>query len=217
MLQTNAVEKETFALLNTLMGDKRFSNHFLVGGTALALYMGHRMSFDLDLFTKEPFNEDYLEQYLVEKYNFDRKTKFRNTLMGEINSVKVDFITHNYKLLEDLKITREGIRICSLKDLAAMKLSAITGSGTRIKDFIDIAYLSTELSFNEMLDSYERKYETKSSVIVIRALTYFQDINLEINVKMINAKFDWKSIEKRLNDMVQRNNEIFRSPPLNKA
>jgi hypothetical protein len=55
------------------MEDEKLSVHFLVGGTALALYMGHRMSFDLDLFTGEPFNEDSLEQYLVEKYNFTRK------------------------------------------------------------------------------------------------------------------------------------------------
>ncbi|MCK5568794.1 MAG: nucleotidyl transferase AbiEii/AbiGii toxin family protein [Spirochaetes bacterium] len=199
------------------MGDIRLSNHFLVGGTALALYMGHRLSFDLDLFTKEPFDEDSLEEYLVEKYDFIRKTKFKNTLMGEINAIKVDFITHGYKLLEDLRITKEGIRICSLKDIAAMKLSDITGSGTRLKDFVDIAYLSTELSFNDMLNSYERKYETSSSVIAIRALTYFQDINLETNVKMINAKYEWKKIEKRLNDMVKNNNEVFRSPPLNET
>ncbi len=144
MLQTNTVEKKTFTLLKTLMEDIRLSNHFLFGGTALALYMGHRLSFDLDLFTKEPFDEDSLEEYLVEKYDFNRKTRFKNTLMGEINAIKVDFITHGYKLLEDLKITKAGIRICSLKDLAAMKLSAITGSGTRMKDFVDIAYLSTE-------------------------------------------------------------------------
>ena len=217
MLQTNAVEKETFTLLTNLMKDIRLSKHFLVGGTALALYMGHRLSFDLDLFTKEPFDEDSLEEYLVEKYDFNRKTKFKNTLMGEINAIKVDFITHGYKLLEDLGITKEGIRICSLKDIAAMKLSAITGSGTRIKDFVDIAYLSTELSFNDMLNSYEKKYETSNSVIAIRALTYFQDINLETNVKMINAKYEWEKIEKRLYDMVKKDNEIFRSPPLNDA
>ena len=195
MLQTNAVEKETFTLLKNLMEDIRLSKHFLVDGTALALYMGHRLSFDLDLFTREPFDEDSLEKYLVEKYDFNRKTKFKNTLMGEINAIKVDFITHGYKLLEDLEITKEGIKICSLKDIAAMKLSAITGSGTRIKDFVDIAYLSTELSFKDMLNSYEKKYETSSSVIAISALTYFQDINLETNVKMINAKYEW---EKRI-------------------
>ncbi|MEE9462903.1 MAG: hypothetical protein V3V53_13780, partial [Bacteroidales bacterium] len=70
---------------------------------------------------------------------------------------------------------------------------------------------------NDMLNSYEKKYETSNSVIAIRALTYFQDINLETNVKMINAKYEWEKIEKRLYDMVKKDNEIFRSPPLNDA
>jgi hypothetical protein len=98
-----------------------------------------------------------------------------------------------------------------------MKLSAITGSGTRLKDFVDVAYLSSELSLNDMLESYEKKYDTSNSVIVIRALTYFEDINLDANLKMINARFDWKRIEKRLGDMVRRNNEVFSQQPLDKA
>jgi hypothetical protein len=199
------------------MEDNKLSAYFLVGGTALALYMGHRMSFYLDLFTEESFNEDSLDQYLVEKYDFIRKIKYKNTLMGEIDTIKVDFITHQYKLLDSLQVSEEGIGICSLRDIAAMKLSAITGSGTHMKDFVDIAYLSTELSFNDMLGSYEEKYETSSSVIVIRALTYFEDINLDTKVKMINAKFDWGRIEKRLKDMVKRNDEIFSHPPLDEA
>ena len=46
-------------------------------------------------------------------------------------------------------------------DIAAMKLNAIAGNGTRIKDFIDLAYLSTLLSLGEMLEAYEHKYKSK--------------------------------------------------------
>ena len=37
-----------------------------------------------------------------------------------------------------------------------MKLLAISDSGTRLKDFVDIAYLSTKMSLIEMLSCYKK-------------------------------------------------------------
>lgn len=80
-----------------------------------------------------------------------------NTLKGQIAETKVDFITHSYPFVKEVKNV-EGIRLASLEDIAAMKLNAIVGNGTRLKDFIDIAYLSCYLSLDESVQIGAGKY-----------------------------------------------------------
>ena len=106
-------------------------------------------------------------------------------------------------------IEEEGIRLASPLDIAAMKLNAIAGNGTRIKDFIDIAYLSTLFSLKEMLDAYERKY--KASIIMpLKALKFWDDINFDEPIKMLHSSsFKWKKIEKRLLEMQRFPNKRF--------
>ena len=58
----------------------------------------------------------------------------------------------------------DGIRLYALEDIVTMKLSAIADNDSRLKDFIDIAFLSTRLSFYSMLKCYEHKFP-KSNVI----------------------------------------------------
>lgn len=134
MLHKETVERTTFELLITLMQDERFKNFNLAGEMALALYLGHRKSIDLDLFTPDNFDSNKLEEYLIDKYNFKSSYLEKNTLKGTINDVKIDCITHNYPYIEPPFKSEEGIRLYSIKDITAMKLSAIADNGTRIKD-----------------------------------------------------------------------------------
>lgn len=64
MLQTGTVEKSTLGLLKTLQSEPLLTSTRLVGGTALSLQIGHRVSEDLDLFTTEPFNPLWLTKLL---------------------------------------------------------------------------------------------------------------------------------------------------------
>lgn len=134
MLHKETVERTTFELLITLMQDERFKNFNLAGEMALALYLGHRKSIDLDLFTPDNFDSNKLEEYLIDKYNFKSSYLEKNTLKGTINDVKIDCITHNYPYIEPPFKSEEGIRLYRIKDITAMKLSAIADNGTRIKD-----------------------------------------------------------------------------------
>jgi hypothetical protein len=134
------------------MQDARFNNFNLAGGTDLALSIGHRRSIDLDLFTPNDFDSKNLEEYLIDQYGFQSSYLEKNTLKGTIDDVKIDCITYNYQYLESPFQSKEGVRLYSIKDIAAMKLSAIADNGTRIKDFCDIAFLSSKLSLNEMLN-----------------------------------------------------------------
>jgi hypothetical protein len=210
MLQKTTVGDSTLELLNKLMADEGLKVFVLVGGTALALQLGHRISIDIDLFSPTSFNETELAEYLRVNYHFELDFISKNTLKGEINGVQLDCIAHQYPWVNSI-ITGEGLRLASFDDIAAMKLNAIAGNGTRIKDFIDIAYLSSKITLNQMLAGYEMKYKA-NPIIPIKAMVYFDDVNFDEPIKMANgSKFNWAKIAKRLKNMQDYPDRMFQS------
>lgn len=213
MLHTETVARSTLELLKMLESESVMSNFNLAGETSLALYLGHRISVDLDLFTPESFDAGKLEIFLRDKYGFRTDFMEKNTLKGTIDGFKIDCITHSYGYLEK-PYTESDIRLYSMEDIVAMKLSAIADNGSRLKDFIDIAFLSTRFPFNSMLRLYERKFPGSNLIRPFKAITYFDDIDFEEDIVMLNGKYDWKLIERRLIDMTQIQNKVFESFPL---
>src|SRR5690606_3109848 len=96
----------------------------------------------------------------------------KGAILGHINNIKTDFIRHAYSWIDPPEKI-DGLNIASLKDLAAMKLNAIVGSGARLKDFVDVAFLSAHFSLSEMMDFYERKYPDINSLMAMKSLCYF--------------------------------------------
>lgn len=209
MLYTETVAPKTLELLRSLMHDPVFSQFNLVGGTSISLQMGHRVSIDLDLFSNASFNEQKLTEHLRQNYGYELDFIEKETVKGEIDGVKIDCIAHKYPWLKE-PIIINGIRLATCNDLAAMKLNAIVGNGTRLKDFIDIAYLSKKMSLNDMISAYQTKY-TSNGVMVLKALAYFDDINFKEPINMLDShnKFDWKPIKKHLLLMIKHSNQIF--------
>lgn len=68
MLHFETVDEPTLALLEEIQGLKVFSNFRLVGGTALALQLGHRKSIDLD-FLLNQFNLNEILSFYIRKFN----------------------------------------------------------------------------------------------------------------------------------------------------
>ncbi len=60
-----------------------------------------------------------------------------------------------------------------------MKVNAITGNGTRVKDFVDIYFLLKHFTFSQIIEFYKTKYKTRNDFHVIKSLTWFDDISLE--------------------------------------
>lgn len=208
MLHEQTVEKHTLELLKRLMVDPAFQRFILVGGTALALQIGHRKSIDLDLFTNSPFKENQLADHLRGIYKFELDFISANTIKGEIDGVQVDCIAHQYPWLEKQN-KYAPIRLAGYTDIAAMKLNAISGNGTRLKDFIDIAFLSSQITLRQMLTAYEQKYNS-NPVMPLKAIGYFNDIFFNEPILLTEAKtFKWKPIEKRLREMQKSPNKTF--------
>lgn len=208
MLYKETIEPKTLELLIDLQKEPLLSTFNLVGGTALALHLGHRKSIDLDFFTSESFDLEEVKMMLIKKYDFKVSYSRSQTLKGFINGVKVDFIKFDYPHLHNCDIIDE-VRIESIPDIIAMKLLSITDNGSRIKDFIDIAYLSSWFSLEEMLQFFIRKITNSNVIMPIKALTYFDDIDFNESIVMLYNDFDWDKISNRLIDMTKEPNRIF--------
>ncbi|MBW8332262.1 MAG: nucleotidyl transferase AbiEii/AbiGii toxin family protein [Prolixibacteraceae bacterium] len=192
MLFKEPVAPSTLKIIQKLFSIDDLYHFDLVGGTALALQIGHRISVDIDMFTKSVFDNKQLKECLLENFQghditFDYEAK--NTLIGSIDQIKVDFIRHSYPTIKETKAI-EGIRLCSLEDIAAMKVSAITDNGTRIKDFVDLYYLLHHFKLDEIIQFYEQKYQSENSFHALKSITYFNDLDIESinNINFIKNK-----------------------------
>lgn len=215
MLHENTVEQQTLEILKRLMQDSLLDEFVLVGGTALSLMIGHRKSIDLDFFTKNQFDASTLREELRAKYRFEVDFFQMNTLKGTINDVAVDFLRHNYPDLES-QVIFDGIRMASLRDIAAMKVNAILNSGSRIKDFIDVAYLGRYLTMNEMVSSYTQKYPGLNEMMILKALLYFDDVDYSTEIVLLgNNDFSFARIKSLIQKMINHPNETLQNKDFN--
>lgn len=189
MLQTQTVAPELMELLNFVMNSDVFDEFFLVGGTALALQIGHRKSIDLDFFGETEIDSNLFRQELSKYGSFNLIKQSKNILITNVGGIKTDFINYPYPMIEK-PVIFNGIRLASIPDIAAMKLNAISGRGSR-KDFIDIFFLMKEFSLNEMINFYLQKYHDGSKFLVIKSLTYFEDAE-EYDIPKMFKEFDWE-------------------------
>ena len=196
MLHKNTVEQSTLELLKELMSLEELAAFDLVGGTALSLQIGHRISVDLDFFTQDIFDENQLLEILVQKYPDTIVTsKASNTLNLIFKGVKVDFIRHNYKNLAEINCI-ENIRLSSLKDIAAMKINAVCNRGCK-KDFYDIFYLLKHFSLTEMLLLFSAKYKNTDIFFAQKSLVYFLDADAEPNPNTIKH-ITWDDVKNEI-------------------
>lgn len=203
MLHTATVAPETLGLLTELMKKSYLREFSLVGGTALSLQIGHRISIDLDMFTTEPFDTIELKSKLEDDFPvFQVFLESQNTLTTTINDIKVDFIRFKYGFTYPIKIEK-GIRLVNIKDIAPMKLDAITGRGKK-KDFFDLYFLLKKNSLSEMLDLYQAKYQHITLFHVIKSITYFHEAETEPDPVIIDKKESWIKVKSKLTEAVNK-------------
>ena len=175
MLHLSTVDSTTLELLKKLQSIPILHNTRLVGGTALALQIGHRKSVDLDFFGTVDASKDELTMALEQ--------------IGSLVVLKESPHIHIYQLMQ-------GIRMASLRDIAAMKITAIIGRGTK-KDFIDIAFLLQRFSINKILDFYSQKYPDGSTFMAMKSLAYFDDAEEDIMPYML-TDISWEKIKSQI-------------------
>lgn len=208
MLHIQTVETRTLDLINDLMADSQLSNFNLVGGTALALKLGHRISIDIDLFSTTSFSSREIANHLIERYDAQEVRILTNAIFCFINEIKTDLISHQYPLIGELDVIN-GIRMVSLEDIAAMKLNAIYGSGRRLKDFIDIYVLLEKFSLREMLQACNRKYPDLNLQVLKHAVMYHENIDFSVPIDYVGVEIKWNIIAERLKEAFYNPKTVF--------
>ena len=178
------------------MVSKPLDNFVLVGGTALALQIGHRKSIDLDFFTLEAFDPYLLLADLSADFTPVLLQKSALSLICTIEGIKVGFIQFRYPFIRPIR-EEEGIRMLSLEDIAPMKLDAISGRGSK-KDFYDVYFFLQHFSLEKMFQLYQEKYPHQTTFHVLRSLVYFEDAEKDPDPLVFDTRITWPVVKNKI-------------------
>jgi len=182
---------------------KQFKHEFyLVGGTAIALHLGHRRSIDFDLFKPGSLNLNrILNKISAGNYPYFITRRVEEQLNLVINDVKFTFLEYPYNIDANCKF--EGfIRLPELLELAAMKAFAL-GRRSKWKDYIDLYYiLKDHLSIEEIIQKARNVYSDLFSEKLFRAqICYFNDIDYSESIEFLDKKVPDKEIKEFLTNI----------------
>lgn len=187
---------------------KTIKTHRLVGGTALALQIGHRISLDIDLFSDDKNDYEKIEEEIYDKFG-NRFAKGRNInssaskgITVYLNNIKTDILDWKVKFIRPVLID-ERVRVASKEDIIPMKFNTFLCSPEfaryEKKDYVDIANLMKEYSLEQMISLYNEKYpnELMSSRLMIEGLQLSDMADKKVMPKMLNAE-TWDDTKKQI-------------------
>ncbi len=201
MLHTDTVDAVALELLTRVQRNTAFADTRLAGGTALALQIGHRRSVDLDFFGHVDMAQMGVEQELRECGPVSVRNRSKHIQGYTVCGIHVDLVEYPYPWLE-APVVSGGLRLASCRDIAAMKLSAITNRGTK-KDFIDLAFLLDMFGLADMLKAYAEKFTDGGLFMVVKSLAYFEDAEEDPMPNMLRP-CDWSGAKQRIAREVAR-------------
>lgn len=204
MLQLQTVTPDTLELLKEISAKPEMQGLRLVGGTALALQYGHRQSVDLDFFGTPAVPQEDIIDMLSSLGSIVVHNRTDKILQVVLRGIKVDVIDYSRYSWIDNPVLEEGLTLASPKDIAAMKINAVEGRGSR-KDFIDIYMLLQHYTLGELLDFYQKKYPNYSFFRALLSLTYFDDAESQAMPKMFISQ-TWEEMRSSISNKVKEYN-----------
>jgi predicted nucleotidyltransferase component of viral defense system len=172
----SVITSETKKAIDLLSEHEFMQPFYLAGGTGCALYIGHRISEDLDFFSQTEFSQFRIQNTLKSYGRFIVDYSDSRTITGRFEQTKISFF-HHYpcKLLEET-FGFLNLSISSLKDIGCMKIDAISSRGSW-RDFVDLYYIlkSFGMGLKDFLVIFQKKYgkENINLVHIIKSLVYF--------------------------------------------
>ncbi|HEY5751337.1 MAG TPA: nucleotidyl transferase AbiEii/AbiGii toxin family protein [Chryseolinea sp.] len=100
MLFKETVASQTLDLIKRFFKNPRLDEFVLVGGTALSLQIGHRVSLDIDLFNIKPFDASAIAACLRSNYGAEHIVILENGVFCFVEDIKVDVLSHQYPWVE---------------------------------------------------------------------------------------------------------------------
>lgn len=153
---------------------------YLVGGTALALQLGHRVSVDLDFVMPAPLQQprELIDELVDEGIALRVSEASPRAIHGTVRQIKVSLLPYRYPTLKHCRRFRDmNCDVAALDDLAAMKIGAVVQRGLK-RDFVDVwALLQSGWTISKLIRAYQTRYDVHGTAHVLIALTYFDDTN----------------------------------------
>ena len=166
MLHYNTITPLLHSILADLISADVFKDFRLVGGTALSLHRGHRMSVDIDLFTDAEYGSvdfNAIDTFLRSNYSYVDTNNYDIIGMGkcyfigdsQLKCIKLDLF-YTDKFIDKI-ILIDGLRLASIEEIISMKMDVILRTG-RKKDFWDLHELMEHFTLREMISFYKKRY-----------------------------------------------------------
>ncbi|MCK5808743.1 nucleotidyl transferase AbiEii/AbiGii toxin family protein [bacterium] len=188
----NNLAKETEIVFEKLSHIKEMSDFVFVGGSALAIYLNHRVSEDIDLFTwKKVLDKETLlkriKDVFSEDFSIENITKEQLDL--KIQNVKVTFFANGWDELENYVPFVNNINIAPIKLLTGMKLNTLF-LRAKFRDYYDLFVINKEVySLTEMYDIIKHYMPEINEKLFQMSLLYTKDVE-EDKIQHLNPKYD---------------------------
>lgn len=206
------VTPQLSAALERLMQEPLFASFRLVGGTALSLQLGHRVSVDIDMFTDIPYGSvDFgaIDKFLRDAFDYvwppDHSLQAgmgQSYIIGnsQQDSIKLDL--YYTDLFAWAKVVSNGIRMAAIEEIAAMKMDIVQRTG-RKKDFWDIHELAERFSIREMIAFHKKRYPYNHDDALIRSnLTNFTSADDDFDPECLKGKH-WELVKLDIIEMME--------------
>ncbi len=203
-LYWNTVSPILKEVLLNLMNEPFFNPFRLVGGTALSLQIGHRMSVDIDMFTDAAYGSidfDAIKSYLEKKYDYcNYRTTTVNVAFGtyvevghsSTEFVKIDFFYTDEFIFEPLIV--DNIRMATQHEIIAMKMDVVLRGG-RKKDFWDLHFFIDKVSIDEMISLFNQRFPYNDELEQIKnQITFFDNADSDFDPNCLLSK-NWDDIK----------------------
>ncbi len=174
---------QQFRLLPFVQSVKK--EFYLVGGTAIALQIGHRQSIDFDLFKKSRIQREKLATGLrLHGHEFQLLFADSEGFHVIADGVKLTFFQFPFEI--PAKTVFEQIRMPDLAHLAAMKAYAL-GRRSKWKDYLDLYFLLRDhFSLETVIETTEKLFPGLFSAKLFRQqLCYFDDVDYTEEVSFL--------------------------------
>ena len=193
MLHTETVSNELLKIIQAVSEHEELAPFRLVGGTALSLYLGHRISVDADFFTDKSFDKKQVEAAIYSL--LPGINKIGETAYGfswVLGDVKIDFYDWKVIFIKPPHL-EEKMRLASLEDIAAYKLDAVVGRKTE-KDFRDMDELLKHFSLTAMIGFYREKFPFNDPRIVLDHLSWVSRLERDKGIMLLKNR-SWEEVQ----------------------
>lgn len=193
-MHEKTLPKHSLELLDALgkNGSPYLAGWTLAGGTGLAFHRGHRVSDDLDFFRTDGLDARRLHDALGRHGAYETLQESEHTLTVMLGRTKISFFCVSDPFLF-APVPHRFFAVADVRDIALMKLAAISGRGSR-KDFVDLyTILQNPPTLADYFGLLPRKYDPRrlNSYHILKSLTYFEDAEGEPMPRML-VPFDWR-------------------------